>query len=439
MSQKKRKPKPKRSGAPGHKRPTAPATPATELVFDRIGKPEIDRILREQIGMTLAAALERSSVPSVQAFVDELEHEDDAVLAVQSLEAELGIEAGVDELPELDLEQDVRLLRADIEQQAQIGEVDKRLLTICREALVSLERRAIRAEKDLEQAVRRTEQAETQAARHERRAEERVAESQELRGKLEAVEAEAAELRERLAKARAKGERLEHELEDVPDQPVDGGDAQDTIDELRKRLKEREELLIEAHAEHERLEISLDVARNEVIRLHREANGTPDAAEVAEEELPQVESVLEAVEEARKRCKHLVFTERSLETAEDSPFWRPDMVLADLIKLDKVAEAYERPEGIGKPVGQYAQDLGLDWRSGVGEVWYGIHPNDYHFSHDGHTLRVAEHVRVANGSGAQRCARVYCAFHPGSDAPDDLPRGVYVGPVGRKLPDSTTG
>jgi chromosome segregation ATPase len=439
MSQKKRKPKPKRSGSPGHKRPLAPATPATELVFDRIGKPEIDRILREQIGMPLAAALERSSVASVQGFVDELEHEDDAVLAVQSLEAELGIEAGVDELPELDLEQDVRLLRADIEQQAQIGEVDKRLLTICREALVSLERRAVRAEKDLEQAVRKTDQAETQAARHERRAEERVAESQELRGKLEAAEAEAAELRERLAKARAKGERLEHELEDVPDQPVDGGDAQATIDDLRRRLKQREELLIDAHAEHERLEMSLDVARNEVIRLHREAEGTTESTVAAEEELPKVETVLEAVQEAQRRCKHLVFTERSLETAEDSPFWRPDMVLADLIKLDKVAEAYERPEGIGQPVGQYAQDLGLDWRSGVGEVWYGIHPNDYHFNHEGHTLRVAEHVRVANGSGAQRCARIYCAFHPGSDNGDDLPRGVYVGPVGRKLPDSTTG
>ena len=169
MSQKKRKPKTKRSGNPGHKRPAAPVAPPTELTFDRIGKPEIDRILREQLGITLAAALERSSVPSVQAFVDELEHEDDAVLAVQGIEAELGIEAGVDELPELDPEQDLRLLRADLEQQVQISEVDKRLLTICREAMVFLERRAVRAEKELESAVRKTEQAENQAARHERR------------------------------------------------------------------------------------------------------------------------------------------------------------------------------------------------------------------------------------------------------------------------------
>ncbi|WP_026910228.1 hypothetical protein [Patulibacter minatonensis] len=438
MSQKKRKPKPKRSGNPGHKRAVV-AAPATEVTFDRIGKPEIDRILREQVGMTLALAVERSSVASVQGFVDELEHEDDAVMAVQALEAELGIEAGVDELPELDLEQDLRLLRADIDQQAQISEVDKRLLTITREAMVFLERRAVRAEKELEQAVRKTEKAEQQAARHERRAEERVEEAQELRGKAEAADAEIAELQARLKKAQAKGERLEHELEDVPDAPVGGADAQGTIADLRKQLKQREELLIEAHAEHERLEVSLDVARNEMIRLHREVEGTTADTVAAEEALPEVETVLEAVEVAKKLCKHLVFTERALETAEDSPFWRPDMVLQDLIKLDQVAEAYERPEGIGQPVGQFAQDLGLDWRSGVGEVWYGIHPNDYHFSHDGHTLRVAEHVRVANGSGAQRCARVYCAFHPGGDGDDDLPRGVYVGPVGRKLPDSTTG
>jgi predicted nucleic acid-binding Zn-ribbon protein len=337
------------------------------------------------------------------------------------------------------MEQDLRLMRADIDQQAQISEVDKRLLTICREAMVFLERRAVRAEKELESAVRKAEQAENQAARHERRAEERVSEAQELRGRLEGVESEFDELKARLDKARAKGERLEHELEDVPDAPVGGADQQGTIEDLRRRLKQREELLVDAHAERERLELSLDVARNEMIRLHREVEGATDEGVEAEEALPEVETVLEAVEVARKRCKHLVFTERALETAEDSPFWRPDMVLADLVKLDQVAEAYERPEGIGKPMGQYAQDLGLDWRSGVGEVWYGIHPNDYHFTQDGHTLRVAEHVRVANGSGAQRCARVYCAFHPGGDGPDDLPRGVYVGPVGRKLPDSTTG
>lgn len=439
MSTKKRKPKAKRSGNPGHKRPVSSAPAPTELTFDRIGKPEIDRILREQIGMTLAVALERSSVPSLQAFVDELEHEDDAVVAVRELEAELGIEPGADELPELEPEAELRLLRADADQERQISEVDKRLLTICREAMVSLERRAIRAEKELEQAGRRTEQAETQAARHERRAEERVAESQELRGKLEAAEAEIAELQGRLDSARGKAEELEHELHDVPEVAAGSAADQAEVADLRKRLKEREELLIEAHAERERLEVSLDVARNEVIRLHRESDGAASDEGAVEEALPEVETVLEAVQEAQKRCKHLVFTERALETAEDSPFWRPDMVLADLIKLDKVAEAYERPEGIGQPVGQYAQDLGLDWRSGVGEVWYGIHPNDYHFTHEGHTLRVAEHVRVANGSGAQRCARVYCAFHPGSDADGDLPRGVYVGPVGRKLPDSTTG
>lgn len=436
MSTKKRKPK--RSGSPTHKRGSVAPQPAAEVTFDRIGRPEIDRILREQIGMTLAVALERSSVPAVQAFVDGLEAEDDAVTAVRELEAELGIEPGVDELPDLDPEQELRLLRADGDQERQIAEVDKRLLAICREAMVALERRAVRAEKDLEQAQRRTEQAETQAGRHERRAEERVTEAQELRGKLDKAELELAELREELSSARARGEQLATALDDAPDAPAETT-GEELAEDLRARLAEREELLLEAHAEHERLEAALDAARREALRLHHEAVEDDGEDDGGEEELPEVESVIEAVEVARERCKHLVFTERALETAADSPFWRPDMVLADLIKLDKVAEAYLRPEGIGQPVGQFAQDLGLDWRSGVGEVWYGIHPNDYHFTHEGQTLRVAEHVRVANGSGAQRCARVYCAFHPGSDAEGDLPRGVYVGPIGRKLPDSTTG
>lgn len=439
MSTKKRT-KPKRSGSPTHKRPgiAAVAAPA-ELTFDRIGKPEIDRILREQTGMPLATVLERSSVHAVQAFIDDLEAEDDAVTAVRELEAELGIEQGVEELPELEPEQEIRLLRADGVQERQIAEVDKRLLVICREVMVSLERRAVRAEKELQQAQRKVEQAETQAGRHERRAEERVAEAQELRGKLDNAELEITALRESLEAAENRGERLATELDETPDVIAADDASVEAVEALQAQLAEREALLVDAHAEHERLELALEEARRTIVRMHREAEDGDEAEESEEEELPAVESVLEAVQVAAERCKHLVFSERAFETAADSPFWRPDMVLQDFIKLDKVAEAYLRPEGIGQPVGQFAQDLGLDWRSGVGEVWYGIHPNDYHFSYDGETLRVAEHVRVANGSGAQRCARIYCSFHPGSDQEGDIPRGVYVGPVGRKLPDSTTG
>lgn len=439
MSTKKRT-KPKRSGSPTHKRPgIAAVAPPAELTFDRIGKPEIDRILREQIGVPLAAVLERSSIQAVQAFIDDLEAEDDAVNAVRELEAELGIEQGVEDLPDLEPEQEIRLLRADGVQERQIAEVDKRLLVICREVMVSLERRAVRAEKELQQAQRKVEQAETQAGRHERRAEERVTEAQELRGKLDNAELEITSLREALEAAENRGEQLATELDETPDVVAADEASVAAVEELQAQLSEREALLLDAHAEHERLEVSLDDARREITRLQRELAGATEDEESEEEELPAVETVLEAVEVAAERCKHLVFSERAFETAADSPFWRPDMVLQDFVKLDKVAEAYLRPEGIGQPVGQFAQDLGLDWRSGVGEVWYGIHPNDYHFPYEGETLRVAEHVRVANGSGAQRCARIYCSFHPGSDQDDAIPRGVYVGPVGRKLPDSTTG
>jgi hypothetical protein len=438
MSTKKRS-RSKRSGSPTHKRGQVAVVQPTEVVFDRIGKPEIDRILREQLGMPLALCVERSSVATVQAFVDALEAEDDAVAVVREVEAELGIEPGAQELPELTPEQEVLLLRADVDQERRIAEVDKRLLAICREAIVDLDRRAVRAEKELEQAQRRTEQAQAQAARHERRAEERVAESQELRGRLDKAESELGELRGELSQARARGEELADRLEDAPEEPVVAGDVAEEVDDLRARLAEREQLLLEAHAEHERLEVALEAARREAVRLHHEVAADDEGDDADEEPLPEVETVAEAVHVAAKRCRNLVFTERAFETAADSPFWRPDMILQDLATLDRVAEAYLRPEGIGQPVGQLAQDLGLDWRSGVGDVWYGIHPNDYHFHHEGQTLRVAEHVRVANGAGAQRCARIYLSFHPGPTADNPLPRGVYVGPVGRKLPDSTTG
>jgi len=438
MSTKKRN-RAKRSGSPSHKRGEVSVVQQPEVVFDRIGRPEIDRILREQLGMSLALSVERSTVATVQAFVDALEAEDDAVAAVREVEAELGIEPGAQELPELTPEQELQLLRADVDQERRIAEVDKRLLAICREAIVALDRRAVRAEKELETAQRRTEQAQTQAGRHERRAEERVAEAQELRGRLDKAEQELASLREELSRAHARGEELETRLEHEAAAPAEAAPADGDVDELRARLAEREALLVEAHAEHERLEAALEAARREAARLHHEVGDGGDDGDGDEEPLPEVESVAEAVHVAAKRCGHLVFTERAFETAADSPFWRPDMILHDLVTLDKVAEAYLRPEGIGQPVGQLAQDLGLDWRSGVGDVWYGIHPNDYHFSHDGQTLRVAEHVRVANGAGAQRCARIYLAFHPGPTADNPLPRGVYVGPVGRKLPDSTTG
>jgi hypothetical protein len=46
-------------------------------------------------------------------------------------------------------------------------------------------------------------------------------------------------------------------------------------------------------------------------------------------------------------------------------------------------------------------------------------------------------VIVANGTGAGRNARIYFHVSDGSDG--ELPRGIYIGHIGRHLPDSTTG
>ncbi len=76
------------------------------------------------------------------------------------------------------------------------------------------------------------------------------------------------------------------------------------------------------------------------------------------------------------------------------------------------------------------------WRQAVSEAARAKSPDDYQFLYDGRTLDLGPHVVVANGTGAGRNARIYFDVSDGSEG---LPRGIYIGHVGRHLPDSSTG
>jgi len=62
-------------------------------------------------------------------------------------------------------------------------------------------------------------------------------------------------------------------------------------------------------------------------------------------------------------------------------------------------------------------------------------PDLYSFTFQSRRLALGPHLAIGSGSGAQFVARIYFALHEGDD---DLPRGIYVGHVGRHLPDTTT-
>jgi hypothetical protein len=144
--------------------------------------------------------------------------------------------------------------------------------------------------------------------------------------------------------------------------------------------------------------------------------------------------VLEAVELARERCPHLVFAPRARESAADSPFGRPGLILENLERLDQLAERYLEGD-IGGKVSELAFSLGLNWRGGISERTRTRHGKEYSFTYEGRAFELGPHVRIGSGQGAGSIARIYLALHPG-DA--ELPRSVIVGHVGRHLPDSTT-
>ena len=145
--------------------------------------------------------------------------------------------------------------------------------------------------------------------------------------------------------------------------------------------------------------------------------------------------MLEAVERGAARFEHLTFTRSAFESAADSPFRRPADILDVLERLDRLGALYADPSGFGTSLADAAASLGLSWRSDVSELARNRNPERYTAVHEGARLSLGPHVAIGSGSGAGFIARIYLHVADGSG---EVPRGLYVGHVGRHLPDTTT-
>lgn len=306
-----------------------------------------------------------------------------------------------------------------------LGEREQRLDGRAR-ALEREERRQADLRRQLDVARRR--RAEAEALRDEQA--RRVA---GLENRLTDTERRAAEAEQRIVERRADAERS---AEAAPDgEPSDEWlrAHEAAIAELDQVRAHREELLRRT----EELEAEGDRQREAIGRLSALLGTGGDEAASADgpvdEDAPT--SVLEAVRIARETLPHLTFTEAADESAADSPYRRPGDILDTLRRLDRLAEMHADPAGFGTSLTQAAQDLGLSWRAGVSELARNRWPNAYTITHDGHALELGPHVAIGSGSGAGFVARVYLHVADGSG---DVPRGFYVGHVGRHLPDTTT-
>src|SRR3954470_16436323 len=270
-------------------------------------------------------------------------------------------------------------------------------------------------------------QGERQSAERELRAARRSAsrlEESERQARVDAQRAEeiARAAREEAKRARAEAATAGSASSDVPAAASTHSD----IDGLTERLIE-----LEARAEHltdenERLRRALGQVRVAMGDEGEDASDEPLAGEP--------NSVLEAVQLAADRVTHLVLLEDAFESAEDSPFRRPQLVFDALLKLDELARLYAEPGGIGESIGSVARRLGLDWIPDTTD-WGGTRGRHYEVTWKGKKFRLGPHIRLGTGAGAGSTARIYGFFFDGDD---EHGRTFVVGHVGRHLPDSTT-
>ena len=304
------------------------------------------------------------------------------------------------------------------------------------------ERRSLAArEQQAERDLARVEDLRRQVETAKRRREAADAERGELRARAERLDAQ---LQRAEARADAAEAHLAERRQHAEDAAGPRGEASDEwlaahealLDELQAVRAHREELLRqveelrEAAAQDAKTIAGLSAALGEA-SAGPEGNGASAAAEA----VAAPTTVAEAVQRASAQAQHLVFTDAAHETAADSPYRRPADVLDALLRLDELAGLYADPEGFGRSLGQAAEHLGLTWRQNVSELARSRKPHAYTVTHDGERLELGPHVALGSGSGAGFIARIYLHVADGSG---DTPRGLYVGHVGRHLPDTTT-
>jgi hypothetical protein len=270
--------------------------------------------------------------------------------------------------------------------------------------------------------------AERQSAERELRAARRAASRLEESERQARVDADRAEAIARAARDEAKRARADAAAIGSPtDATAPSAQHVADTDGLTERIIELEARAESLEEENERLRRALGQ-----VRAAMGADGDDDAGAAVDVDAPA--TVLDAVRIAAERVQHLVLLPDAFESAEDSPFRRPQLVLEALLKLDELAGLYAQPGGIGESIGTVARRLGLDWIPDTTE-WGGTRGRHYDVTWNGQKFRLGPHIRLGTGAGAGSTARIYGFFYDGDG---EQPRTFVVGHVGRHLPDSTT-
>lgn len=280
-----------------------------------------------------------------------------------------------------------------------------------------------RAKRDEADDARATAEAARDAVARERDA---------AQARAEALEAEVAQLRAAAAEARDAPPAEDALLEEMERTLADAAATEQARDELHDRMER-------LRTEREQDRRTIAELTQLLARVDAEGGEAPDGGSVAVVDETPPATVLEAVERAAAESKHLKFAPKAFETAAESPFRRPGLVLRTLRSLDEMAGRFAEGD-MGRSLVQAAAEHGItQYKHDIAETTRKRYEDDYSFFLDGPgspKLWVGPHIGLGSGSGAQFIARIYLHVADGSDP--EVPRGIYVAVVGRHLPDTTT-
>lgn len=176
-------------------------------------------------------------------------------------------------------------------------------------------------------------------------------------------------------------------------------------------------------------------ANHKIDALRYQLGQRLDAAEVgmAEPFMFPPANVGDAVEQAQATlADELLILPSAFESAEQSPFERPDEVATVLRKVAEVA-VRARNGPLGKPLKDVFSDLGIDYRGGISRTTSKKLRQQYVFADGERTFVCEEHICLGGGTyDPAQCLRIYLNTK-------DRPDGRFViGHVGRHMDVTST-
>lgn len=207
--------------------------------------------------------------------------------------------------------------------------------------------------------------------------------------------------------------------EDAPDAP-EAVMLQAQVAELQAALETADAIIEEQREKLSQRDDQLDKVVLQMVNQQLSQTGeTP----------PQVRTMRDVIDKAQRWCSHLVLHPAAIESGLALQGPDPNLVLLDLIRLNRVATRWAAGEFSGASIGIECKRNGLMWASGISQTAVRKFGEDYTIEWRGRPVLAAGHIRRGKKS---HLYRIHVYFDPDT-------RETVVAHIGRHLRDKSSG